>query len=153
MTRRLHEAGHEIANHSLTHRFANGLRADVMLREIDQTQQIIESVTGQRPVRRRPPWLLRTPALLDGARARGLASMSGEFCHAFDPAQPPARRIAARALAKVRPGAVLIFHDGFDARGGERAQAVRAVEIVLAELQRRGYRAVAIAELAASATR
>ena len=80
-------------------------------------------------------------------RRRGLSPVSGEFCHALEVFQPPPQRIARRALAKARPGAILIFHDGFDAHGGNRAHTVAAVPIVITELIRRGYAFVTIDDL------
>ncbi len=80
-------------------------------------------------------------------RDSGLTPVSGEFCHAFEVFQPPPRWIARRALAKARPGAILIFHDGFDARGGNRASTVAAVRMVIADLSRQGYRFVTVDEL------
>jgi hypothetical protein len=44
-------------------------------------------------------------------RRRGLSPVSGAFCHALEAFQPLPQRIARRALAKARPGAILIFHD------------------------------------------
>ena len=78
---------------------------------------------------------------------RGLSPVSGQFCHAFEVLQPSPQRIARRALAKARPGAILIFHDGFDAHGGNRANTVAAVSIVITELTRRGYAFVTIDDL------
>jgi len=56
--------------------------------------------------------------------------------------QPDGARIARRAIAKMKPGSILIFHDGFDGRGGNRSETVRAVQITTEELLRRGYRFV-----------
>jgi peptidoglycan/xylan/chitin deacetylase (PgdA/CDA1 family) len=50
-------------------------------------------------------------------------------------------------LAKARPGAILIFHDGFDGRVGHRGNTVAAVRIVITELTRRGYRFVTVDDL------
>jgi peptidoglycan/xylan/chitin deacetylase (PgdA/CDA1 family) len=50
-------------------------------------------------------------------------------------------------LKKVRPGTILIFHDGFDGRTGDRSQTVKAVRIIVDELLQRGYRFVTVDEL------
>jgi peptidoglycan/xylan/chitin deacetylase (PgdA/CDA1 family) len=50
-------------------------------------------------------------------------------------------------LAKARPGSILIFHDGFDARGEHRTNTVAAVRIVITALARRGYRFVTVDDL------
>jgi peptidoglycan-N-acetylglucosamine deacetylase len=89
------------------------------------------AVLGLRPLLYRPPWLFRIPALRGIARGHRLRVISGEFCHALEAFQPAPERIARRALAKTRPGSILIFHDGFDGRGGDRDSTVEAVKIVV----------------------
>lgn len=149
VTSQLAAAGHLIGNHSYSHQFHRCWNDETMRLEIDRTQQILTDILSAPPVYYRPPWLLRTPALFRSLDERGLTPISGEFCHAFEPVQPPAAAIARRALAKARPGAVLIFHDGFDGRGGNRAHTVESVGIVIRELKRRGYRFATIDELLA----
>lgn len=51
--------------------------------------------------------------------------------------------IAERALAGVRPGAVIVLHDG----GSDRWATVQALEPILRGLARRGYRTVTMSEL------
>jgi hypothetical protein len=82
----------------------------------------------------RPPWLLRTPALPHVLTREGLQPVSGVFAHAFEVFQPSPNRIAKRAVAKARPGVIIIFHDGLESRGGDRTNTVAAVRIVVQEL-------------------
>ena len=82
-----------------------------------------------------------------GATQTRSPPLSGEFCHPFEAFQPEPQRIARRALAAARPGGILIFHDGFDARGGNRANTVAADAIVIAELRRQQYRFVRVDQL------
>jgi peptidoglycan/xylan/chitin deacetylase (PgdA/CDA1 family) len=60
-----------------------------------------------------------------------------------DYAQPGASAIVQRVLAQVRPGAIIISHDG----GGPRGQTLAAFPHIIATLHRRGYRVVTIPEL------
>ena len=46
-----------------------------------------------------------------------------------------------------RPGGILIFHDGLEARGGVRDQTVAAVGPLIDTLRERGYRFATIDEL------
>lgn len=55
--------------------------------------------------------------------------------------------MARRAMAKVRPGTILIFHDGFDARTGPRCQSVEAAKLVVDRLLDDGYRLTTIDRL------
>ncbi len=42
-----------------------------------------------------------------------------------------------------KPGNIILFHDG----GGNREQTVRALEEILPELQKQGYKFVTVSEL------
>jgi peptidoglycan-N-acetylglucosamine deacetylase len=57
--------------------------------------------------------------------------------------QPGVRRIVAAVLAGVRPGAIVLLHDG----GGPRAQTVAALPHIIAALRRRGYQLVSVPRL------
>ncbi|MET3807774.1 peptidoglycan/xylan/chitin deacetylase (PgdA/CDA1 family) [Nakamurella sp. UYEF19] len=141
------EQGHVIGNHSYSHAMGRCVRPAAQRTETAVTQEILTRVTGRTPMLYRPPWLLRTPALFKTLRGHGLQAVSGEFAHAFEVFQPSARRIATRALAKARPGAILIFHDGFDSRGGDRAMTVAATKIVVGALLDQGYRFATVDDL------
>ncbi len=146
-TLRLARDGHVIASHGLSHQFHKGWGRGAQQAEIERTQQIIAGLIGRAPALYRPPWLIRTPGLFKVLRANSLIPISGDFCHAFEFVQPASRRIARRALAKVRPGAILIFHDGFDSRGGNRSQTVEAVKAFVDKLIARKYRFTTVDEL------
>ncbi len=147
VTARLARDGHVIGNHSHSHRFTRCLGTRAQRSETRAAQHALTRVLGRTPALYRPPWLLRTPTLPAVLRQHGLSPVSGEFCHALEVFQPPPRWIARRALAKARPGAILIFHDGFDSKRGNRASTVAAVPIVVTELIRRGYEFVTVDEL------
>ncbi len=147
VTRDLAAAGHTIGNHSWSHRFGHGWNAVDLTREVERAQEVFAEHLGRQPALYRPPWLIRTAATFDVLDRHGLRPVSGEFCHALEPFQPSAQRIARRTLAKVRDGGIVIFHDGFDDRGGPRHQTVAAVEIVVDTLLERGYSFVTVDEL------
>jgi len=147
VSRRLLADGHVIGNHSATHTLARCWGRRAQRAETDAAQAALTRVLRREPALYRPPWLLRTPSLFGILRQRGLVPISGTFCHAFEVFQPAPARIARRALAKCRSGAIIIFHDGFDARGGNRASTVEAVRLVVLESIRRGFEFVTVDEL------
>jgi peptidoglycan/xylan/chitin deacetylase (PgdA/CDA1 family) len=147
VARRAFDAGHVLGNHSLSHRFGTYLRPRAYEREVARTQRILTRVTGRTSALARTPWLWRQPALLQMLRRNDLHPVAGEFCHALEVFQPSGVRMARRAIAKTRPGSILIFHDGFDGRGGNRAETVIAVRETIEGLLARGYRFVTVDEL------
>jgi peptidoglycan-N-acetylglucosamine deacetylase len=146
-TDRLVAAGHVVGNHSMTHRFTTYLRPGAFRREIDQNQTLLAARLGNAPALARTPWLWRQPVLLKMLRNRGLEPVSGIFCHPLEVFQRDGAAIAKRALARTKPGSILIFHDGIDARGGFRGETVEAVRLTIDRLEARGYRFVTVDEL------
>jgi peptidoglycan/xylan/chitin deacetylase (PgdA/CDA1 family) len=139
VTRRLAASGHVIGNHGFTHEFTNYLHPHTLAVDVAKGQAALASA-GVRPALYRPPWLLRIPALAGILRRHGLQVVSGEFCHPLEVFQPRPGRLAAGALGKVRPGSIIIFHDGFDGHPGNRASTVAAAKRVVDRLSADGYR-------------
>lgn len=139
VTARLARDGHVIGNHSYAHEFTTALDGAALRADLKQAHDVFGDVLGRQPLLYRPPWLLRTPTLLRALTERSLRPVSGEFCHPLEVFQPPAGLIARRTLAKARPGCMIIFHDGFDSRGGDRSSTVDAVKLVVDGLTEAGY--------------
>jgi peptidoglycan/xylan/chitin deacetylase (PgdA/CDA1 family) len=146
VTERLVREGHLIGNHGFTHEVTNYLGRRTLTEDVRKGQAALATV-GVRPALYRPPWLLRVPALAPVLREHGLTAVSGEFCHALEVCQPAPEMIARRALAKARPGSIIIFHDGYDGHPGNRASTVAAAKIVVDQLSRDGYEFATISEL------
>ena len=128
-----------IGNHSYAHRFGRCWSERSIADELRLSQSVFRNTLGLEPALFRPPWLARTPATFRVLRDAGLHPISGEFCHALEPVQPSSRRIARRALAKVRPGSIVIFHDGYDAKDADRSRTVEAVKVVVDTLLQDGF--------------
>ena len=57
--------------------------------------------------------------------------------------KPGAKRIENSVVASVRPGSVVLFHDG----GGDRRQTIKALPGIIRRLKNRGYTFVTVDEL------
>jgi peptidoglycan-N-acetylglucosamine deacetylase len=139
VSRRLSETGHVIGNHSYAHRFDRCWSEAAVVQEVGRCQSVLRDTIGREPGLYRPPWLVRTPSTLRVLQQAGLHPVSGEFCHPLEPWQPSPERIARRALATIGPGSIVVFHDGYDAKGADRTSTVAAVRIVVDTLLRDGY--------------
>ncbi|MER5889650.1 polysaccharide deacetylase family protein [Streptomyces sp. NPDC001941] len=135
LVRRVHRAGHSVQNHTWSHpdlRYVSGARFS---REVRRTDRAVKAGTGRYPTCLRPPYggvnrTVRERAAALGKRIR---------LWTVDPtdwARPGTYAIQRRVLRQVRPGGVILLHDG----GGDRSQTVAALPYVLKELKRRGYR-------------
>ena len=141
------EAGHVVGNHSYSHSFSRYLTMPTQRSEIRRGQDCLAAIAGVRPGLYRPPWLCHWPWVLASVHAAGLQAVSGRFGHPLEVFQPPGGRLAAGAARVARPGAILIFHDGFDSRGGARGQTVAAIGPLIDTLGERGYRFATVDQL------
>jgi peptidoglycan/xylan/chitin deacetylase (PgdA/CDA1 family) len=143
----LHEAGHELGNHTYSHPHLPELDEAGRMEELDRTDALILALTGAKPASYRAPYL-HTDERLDAlALERGYASAGGSNLDARDWSMPGADHIVDATRPALRPGAVILLHDG----AGDRSQTVEAVRRLLPEAIAQGLELVTFGELVRSA--
>lgn len=142
LVRRVRDAGHAIGNHTQAHARLDIAPAPVVRNEVTGAQQAIQEVAGVKPRWFRPPGG-RTSAVVNKEVARFDMRTVMWTVDPQDWRQPPTSRIITDVLAGVRPGAVVLLHDG----GGERATTIAALGPLIRELKKRGYTFVTLDEL------
>jgi len=138
-TRRVVQSGHVLGNHSYSHSFTRYAKQPRQEVEIIRSQEIFYSLTGITPALYRPPWLCHWPWVMSTLRQHGLQVVSGTFAHPLEIFQPAATKLTDSAARLTRPGTILIFHDGREARGGPRDQSVAAIGPLIERLTDRNY--------------
>ncbi|MGC5032527.1 polysaccharide deacetylase family protein [Micromonospora sp. DT229] len=139
LARLVHEAGHLIGNHSMSHPqpFAALTRQELRA-QIVHTQREIEDAVGVTPALFRAPGGNWSPRVLRTTAALGLTPVDWTV-NPSDWRTPGVARIA-RSLSRTRPGQIMLCHDG----GGDRSQTVAALAEVLPRLADRGLRFVTV---------
>jgi peptidoglycan/xylan/chitin deacetylase (PgdA/CDA1 family) len=110
--------------------------------QLVRTIAVIRAQTGYTPCIFRPPYGAYNTSVLRTARSLGLATILWNV-DPSDWADPGTAAIAARVLAQVKPGSIIISHDG----GGNRSQTLAAYPQIFRALKARGYRIVTLLEL------
>jgi peptidoglycan/xylan/chitin deacetylase (PgdA/CDA1 family) len=110
--------------------------------ELHSSLAAIRSASGYTPCVFRPPYGAYDSSIIDVARSLGLATVLWNV-DPRDWARPGTRSIVQQVLAQVRPGSIVISHDG----GGPRGETLAAYPSIIAGLRARGYRIVTIPEL------
>ena len=131
--------GHEIANHSDTHRRLDGLSARERHREINDADITYCRITGKHLGLLRPPGMRYNAEVLHDIRSMGYITVgyttaSGDFDVTASP-----EKIAAKTLHWIRNGSILLLHD--------YPGTAAALPHILDTLKSRGYRCVTISEL------
>ena len=93
---------------------------------------------GARPRRFRPPVGMKSLFLAAALASRGLACV-GWSIRSRDGVSRNPQRVAARVLARVRPGAIILMHEGVDVAPAVRVEAIARL---LAGLAAQGWACV-----------
>lgn len=117
--------GHAVENHSQHHRHTFSLLGPRgYLRELQAAQSTLSQITGQRPVFFRAPAGLRNP-FLEPVLARLGLTLASWSARGFDTRIGDAERVKHALLRGLRPGAILLLHDG------NAARSPRGIPIIL----------------------
>jgi peptidoglycan/xylan/chitin deacetylase (PgdA/CDA1 family) len=144
--------GMELGNHTMHHANLVGRSGGAIFREMEEAQEAIEQTCGVEPLWFRPPHGFRDPRLFRQAARLDLAVAEWSVMPK-DWTQPGMPAIVQRVLNTVKPGDIILLHDGVNATGGDRSETVEALPYILDGLEARGLKPVTLSELAASGGR
>ena len=134
VARRVVAEGHALCNHTDSHASLDRLSAAAVEAEIQNAGNSIQAATGVRPTLFRFPYG-RTSATANGVVGRlGLRVLPWNV-DPSDYTRPGTDTIIARVAQAVKPGSIILFHDG----GGDRSQTVAAITSLITSLRAAGY--------------
>jgi peptidoglycan/xylan/chitin deacetylase (PgdA/CDA1 family) len=146
IVREIARRGHRVENHTWSHPNLFACYGPAaQRREVDQAQEVIEEATGRRPAFFRSPAGFRNPFLDRELWTAGL-SLAAWTRRGYDTLESDPARVAARLLRGLRPGDVLLLHDGSALAGGGNRVALESLPRVLEGLSERGLRSVPLGE-------
>jgi peptidoglycan-N-acetylglucosamine deacetylase len=142
IVRQEYHQGNIVANHSWSHPVLTSFSAQGIQSQLTSTTNIIQTTIGVRPSFFRPPYGAVNNTVLAQARYLHYTTVMWNGS-AEDWSLPGVNAIVSQTLYYARNGAILLLHDG----GGNRAQTVAALPIIIQDLKSRGFRFVTIQQL------
>ncbi|HWN94306.1 MAG TPA: polysaccharide deacetylase family protein [Methylomirabilota bacterium] len=140
---RIVREGHLLENHSYAHsNVTNFFTLPRLKRELRQAQAAIQAAAGTSPRCYRPPIGLSNPHTFRAARALGL-TVVGWTAGGLDTVLKDPERIVARILKRVRPGAIILLHDG----NVPADRVVTTVKLLLDSLRKLDYEVVRLDQM------
>ena len=136
---RINKEGHSIGNHTYDHAELTRLSDTGAISQIDRTNDIIEDITGIRPVLMRPPLGLRNKRIDNLIKNLNMYNILWNV----DPVDwdyKGAQHIHNAVVRKIQSGDIVIMHDFYP-------NTVTATDMILSTLSARGYRFVTVDEL------
>ncbi len=160
LTKRLYDEGHEIGNHTFTHPDIANISRGFMRLELNLTEELFASRLGIRTILFRPPYSIdQEPDTEDQVRPLEQVQDFG-YITVGDKIDPndwrdnprrSAEQISEDVLGHLPPcgpndqrcGNILLLHDG----GGNRAETVRALPMIIEGIRARGFQIVPVYQL------
>lgn len=139
LVRRAAAEGHQIGNHGYFHRKLHFRGGAYVRDDLTRGKRAIEAAGGGTPSFFRAPHGFRSPWVTGIARSLGERTV-GWSLGLWDSDRPGADVIARRAVTQIRPGHILLLHDGdgYDPVG-DRLQTAEALPLIVDALKLRGY--------------
>ena len=134
--RREYDSGMEIGNHTFNHLLLTKYKENVIKDEIDKTSSVIFEVTGRYPKLLRPSYGVYNNIV----KKIGNMPIIIWDIDTLDWKYHNSKRIASRVINKVKDGDIILMHDIYSA-------TANSLNIIIPELQNRGYTFVTIPEL------
>ena len=135
IAREVAQAGHTIINHTWDHANLTRLSAARQEREIDRATVAIHQATGVLPRMFRAPYGAWSRESLDYCARERLVALDWSV-DPRDWSRPGVSEIVRTIMRTTRTGSIILEHDG----GGDRAQTVAALTVVIPRLLDEGYR-------------
>ena len=142
LVERIVAEGHEVANHLMRDERSVLLSDSQFRRQLAQMNALLAPYGQVRWLRPGSGWF--TPRMLRSAAERDLRIVLGTMAAVHD-GRGGDERIARRLVDRIRPGSIVVLHEGTDQRRG----VVETVDRVLTVLGRRGLAAVTVSDLVA----
>ncbi len=160
LAKRIYNEGHTIGNHTFTHPDVSNISSTYMKVELNLTERLFASLVGVQARLMRPPYAIdEEPDTADQVKPLEFAQDMGYITvgNRIDPndwsdkPRHSAEELSAYVLAHLPPcgpndlrcGNIIILHDG----GGNRAETVRALPMIIDGIRARGLEIAPIYDL------
>jgi peptidoglycan/xylan/chitin deacetylase (PgdA/CDA1 family) len=134
VARRVAADGHQICNHSRDHKDMARLSAAQARGEVVSAERQIRDASGVGPTIFRFPYGSSDRLARRVVQGYGMRALDWDV-DPQDWTRPSASTITSRIVRNVRPGSVVLLHDG----GGNRSHTVASLPATIRQLRRRGY--------------
>ena len=135
----LHDAGHEVMNHSNDHAHMSQLSREEIIADVNACNDKIEAVTGVRPTLIRPPYGEYDDNVISAIRSMDMEPIQWDV-DSLDWKDLGAADITKRVTGKVQAGSIVLFHNA-------AKHTPEALPGILETLLQQGYTFVPISEL------
>jgi peptidoglycan/xylan/chitin deacetylase (PgdA/CDA1 family) len=142
--------GHEIASHTYFHtNYLKKLKEvgdpskaeEILLADMKKTQQLLEKTTAHKIIYCRMPHGIDRPWIKNAARRAGVVLVN--WTYGSDWTTSPAEKLIPEYVAAIKPGAILLLHDG----NPHREKSLAITEAILKAAKDKGFAVVTVGQM------
>lgn len=139
VVKKIHEAGHEIGNHSNTHPHVNNLTYEQNLEEIEKCSKKIEQLTGTKPTLYRAPYGEYNETVIKAAFENGYYTIQWNR-DTLDYQALTGEQMWKRIGEKLQSGDIILSHNG-------TAHTADSLDMLIKNIKEKGYELVKLSDL------
>ncbi len=142
LVKKVYGFGHQVGNHTWSHPLMIGHSSRFFREQIDKTDAVLRRAGYKGEIYFRSPYGMKfygLPKVLEEKHRKNILFdvVSWDFN------SPKTRKIVKNVLSGVRPGSIILMHDGC----GTMERTVAATQIIIKKLKKKGYKFVTVSEL------
>ena len=132
--------GHEIGNHSYSHKLPSKSTAEQLNGEIEKCNQVVEDIIGVKPILYRAPSGDNTETVLELAEGKGMYNIKWSVDSIDWRENMTSENILNRVLGRIEPGGIMLFHN-------DTKYICKVLPTIIETLQKQEYKFVKVSEL------
>lgn len=137
--KKIYEAGHEIANHSDTHKHVNNLCYEENVKEIKKANEKIKNITGKENILYRAPYGEYNNTVIKAAKENGYIPIQWDL-DALDYTGLTGEEMWKRLEKKLKSGDIILSHNG-------TAHTADSLDMLIKNIKKKGFEIVKVSDL------
>ena len=137
--KKIYEAGHEIANHSDTHKHVNNLSYEDNVKEIENANEKIKNITGEENKLYRAPYGEYNNTVIKAAKENGYITIQWNL-DTLDYTGITGEEMWDRIKNKINPGDIILSHNGTE-------HTADSLDMLIKNIKEKGFEIVRVSDL------
>ena len=137
--KKIHEAGHELANHSYNHPHVNNLSYDKNVEQINKCSELIKKITGNPSTLYRGPYGEYNDTVIQAAKTANHTCIQWSI-DTLDYKALTGEQMWERIEPKLEKGSIILMHNGTE-------NTANSLDMIITNIKNKGYELVTVSDL------
>lgn len=137
--KKIHEAGHELANHSYNHPHVNNLSYDKNVEQIKKCSSLIQKITGKQSTLYRGPYGEYNDTVVQAAKDSNHITIQWSI-DTLDYKSLTGEQMWEKIEPKLENGSIILMHNGTE-------NTATSLDMIISKIKEKGYNIVRVSDL------